>query len=59
MKEFLSKKGVSYKEFDVADDEKARQEMMDKSGRMAVPTVVIDGEVVVGFDQERIDKLLH
>ncbi len=59
VKEFLSKKGVPYDEYDVADDENARREMMDKSGRMAVPTVVIDGEVVVGFDQEKIDSLLH
>ncbi|UNC92688.1 glutaredoxin family protein [Candidatus Contubernalis alkaliaceticus] len=59
VKEFLSKKGVSYVEYDVSEDENARQEMMDKSGRMAVPTMVINNEVIVGFDQEKIDELIH
>ncbi len=59
VKEFLSQKGVQYQEFDVADNEEARREMLKKSGRMAVPTLVIDEEVVVGFDQDKIDRLIH
>jgi len=59
VKEFLSQKGVHYQEFDVADNEEARREMLKKSGRMAVPTLIIDNEVIVGFDQDKIDRLLH
>ena len=40
-----------------ADRAKAR-EMIDKSKQMGVPVIVIDGEVVVGFNQSRLDSLL-
>jgi glutaredoxin len=32
--------------------------MIRKSGQQGVPVVEIDGEIVVGFDRERIDALL-
>lgn len=59
VKEFLSQKGVNYEELDVADNEEARREMLEKTGRMAVPTIIIDGEVIVGFDREKIEEHLH
>lgn len=59
MKEFLSQKGVNYEELDVADNEEARREMLEKTGRMAVPTLIIYGEVIVGFDREKIEEHLH
>jgi len=59
VKEFLSQKGVSYQEFDVAKDEKARWEMVNKSGRMAVPTILVDDQVVIGFDKNKLEQLLH
>jgi glutaredoxin 3 len=33
-------------------------EMVQKSGQMGVPVIIIDGQVVVGFNQGMIDKLL-
>ncbi|MBZ4687216.1 MAG: hypothetical protein PWQ96_842 [Clostridia bacterium] len=59
MKEFLSKKGIEYQEFDVAKDEKARNEMFEKSGQMAVPQVLVGNEIVVGFDKNKLERLLH
>jgi glutaredoxin 3 len=58
VKEFLSLKGVNYREYDVANDEQARKEMLEKTGRMAVPAVVVGSEVVVGFDRSKLDKLI-
>ena len=34
------------------------EDMVKLSGQMGVPTVVINGEVVVGFDKGRLDELL-
>jgi len=42
----------------VAQDQEAAQEMVKKSGQMSVPVSEIDGKVVVGFDIEKIKKLL-
>ena len=33
--------------------------MVQLSGRMAVPVIVIDGEVMVGFDQKAIEKKIQ
>jgi len=57
-KSYISSKGFSYKEFDVSTDSSALQEMVDLSGQMGVPVIVINGEVIVGFDKEKIDSLL-
>jgi len=56
--EYLSRKGVDFTQRDVTADDAAMQELVDL-GAMATPTTVIDGEhVIIGFDQQRIDKLL-
>jgi glutaredoxin len=46
-------------ERDVSQDAQARDEMVSLSGRMAVPVIVIDGEVMVGFDQKALEGKLQ
>ena len=58
MKEYLSRKGISYIEHNVAADRDKAKEMIQKSGQMGVPVIIIDGEVVAGFNQTLLDKLL-
>jgi glutaredoxin 3 len=58
LKEFLKQHNIEFEEFNVAEDEKAREEMIQKSGQMGVPVIEIDGKIVVGFDKERIVELL-
>ena len=59
LKEFLKEKGIEFEEVDVSQDEKARDEMIKKSGRLEAPIMEIDGEIVIGFDKEKIVKLLN
>jgi glutaredoxin len=42
----------------VAEDEDKAKEMIEKSGQMGVPVIIVDNEVVVGFNQAVLDKLL-
>ncbi len=58
LKKFLEEKGVEYEEIDVSADDVAAKEMVEKSGQMGVPVVEIDGEVIVGFDRDKISKKL-
>lgn len=58
LKAFLTEKGFQYDDINVAEDEKARDEMIQRSGQMGVPVIDIDGEIVVGFDREKIVGLL-
>jgi len=58
-KEFLSRKGVEYVERNVAQDQQARQDMVNKTGQYGVPVIVVDDEAIVGFDQAKLEKVLH
>jgi len=58
VKEFLSQRGVTFREFDVSRDPAAAQEMISRTGQRGVPVTVIDGQVVVGFDRMRLEELL-
>ena len=57
MKEFLSQKQVEFTERNIAADEAAVGEL-EKLGYMTTPVTLVDGEVVVGFDRARLERLL-
>lgn len=57
MKEFLSRKGVPYLEFNIRKDSGALQELLALRSN-ATPTVVIGEEVIIGFDPQRLEALL-
>ena len=57
-KEFFKKNDVAYTEINVEEDEAAAEEMIEKSGQMGVPVIVIGDKLTVGFDQERLQELL-
>lgn len=59
LKIFLDGKGLKYKEIDVSSNDKALKEMIEKSGCMTTPVIDIDGEFIVGFDKDKINKLLN
>ncbi len=58
VKNFLRKHGVRYTEVDVASDQNAAQSMVSKSGQQGVPQTEINGEMVIGFDQTKLNRLL-
>jgi len=58
VKDFLNDKGVKFQDIDVGADQKAANEMVEKSGQMGVPVTDIDGKIIVGFDKEAIEKAL-
>ena len=58
VKEFLKEHKIKFEDINVADDDKARQEMIDKTGEMGVPQTNIDGEWIVGFDEPALKKAL-
>lgn len=57
-KAYLTEKGIGFESVDVSSNEVAQKEMIDKSGQMGVPVIDIDGQIVIGFDKEKIDELL-
>ncbi len=57
-KEYFKENHIEYSAFDVASDSEKRKEMVEKSGQLGVPVIVIDNDVVVGFNRPRLAKLL-
>jgi glutaredoxin 3 len=57
-KEFFKANNVAYTEYNVATDIEKRKEMMEKSGQLGVPVIVIGDELTVGFDKPKIAGLL-
>ena len=58
VKDYLRERGVPYQEYDVSRDRNAAQEMVNLTGQMGVPVIVVDDEVVIGFDRARLAQLL-
>jgi len=58
-KDFLKQNNIQFVDIDVAQDPKASQEMIDKSGQMGIPQLEIDGQIIVGFDKAAIKKALN
>jgi glutaredoxin 3 len=57
-KDFLDEEKVGFSVIDVSEDEKAAQEMVDKSGQMGVPVMELDNVIIVGFDRGAYRKAL-
>ena len=57
-KEYFTTNNIPFEDFDVLSDLEKRSEMLDKSGQMGVPVIVIDDQVMVGFDKPRIAQAL-
>ena len=58
LKQFLKEKNIEFEDINVAEDVAAREEMVKKTGQMGVPVSEIDGQMIVGFDKEKISSLL-
>ena len=57
-KELFNAHQISYTEKNAAADPVARQELVQKSGQMGVPVIDIAGQIVIGYDEERLRELL-
>jgi glutaredoxin 3 len=57
-KDYLAENKVAFTDYDVAHDLNKRQEMIQKSGQMGVPVILIGDEIIVGFDKEKIASTL-
>ena len=58
VKDFLKENNIEFENKDVSTDQKASEEMVEKSGQMGVPVIDINGKIIVGFNQAEIEKAL-
>lgn len=59
LKNYLKEHNIRFRDIDVSRDQKAAEEMVARSGQQGVPQTNIDGEMIIGFDQNKINRLLE
>jgi len=59
VKQYLKSKGFTYKDVDVSKDERALRDMVKKTGQEGVPQLWINNQPIVGFDRDKINRLLE
>ena len=58
LKTYLNEKGFAYEDINVAEDDQAREEMVERTGQLGVPVIEIDGQMIIGFEKAKINQLL-
>ncbi len=58
-KEYMKEKGVDFKEYNVAQDREALNEMVQLTGLRSVPVITCGRDVMVGFDPNRLDQMIN
>ncbi len=57
-KQYFKDNGIAFEDIDVSANQQAIEKMVAKTGQMGVPVLDIDGDIIVGFDKERIKETL-
>lgn len=57
-KDWMRANNIEYEEKDVTEDAGARQAMAEVSGQMGVPVIIVNGEVIVGFNETLLESIL-
>ena len=57
---WLKKKRIKFEEYDVYESQngKFREEVLEKTGQMIVPVTEINGEIIIGFDEKKLEAAL-
>jgi len=58
MRVYLEAREIPFEEHDITADPEARRIMTEEVGSVETPTILIDSEIVTGFDPVRLDQLL-
>ncbi len=57
-KDYLTRKGIACTDYNVAEDREKAKEMIEKSKQMGVPVIVVGDDIIIGFNQAKLDSLL-
>jgi glutaredoxin len=59
VRDFLTQYGVPFVERNIRKDRRALDELLDRTGRLVVPVLFVGDEPIVGWDEERMRRLVH
>ncbi len=58
LKSYLKSNHIQFTDIDVSKNQQAAEQMVRRSGQQGVPQTDIEGQLIVGFDKQRINSLL-
>lgn len=57
-REFLSQKGIAFEVKNIREDAQAMKELTDKYNSRSTPTILVNDRVIIGFDEEELERML-
>ena len=58
VKSYLTQRGVPFTDKDVSSDFSAQRELVGEYNSRSTPTVIVGDEIMIGFDPDRLEKML-
>lgn len=58
-KRYFADNNVEFVNYNVAEDQAKRAEMVEITGQLGVPVIKIENDIVIGFNKEKIAELLE
>lgn len=58
-KDWLTEKNIPFVDYNVGEDVARRKEMMEMTGQLGVPVIKVGNEVMIGFNQDQLAKILE
>ena len=58
-KDWMTEKQIAFTDYNVGEDMARRKEMVEMTGQLGVPVIKIGDEIMVGFNQEQLAKILE
>ena len=55
-KDYFNANNITYTEYNVATDTQKRDEMIEITGQRGVPVIVVDGDIMVGFNETAFEE---
>jgi len=58
LKDWLKKNKIAFQDLNVVESDTYRDEVIEKSHQMALPLIDIDGQIIIGFDEKKLEEIL-
>lgn len=61
VKDWLKKRKLLFEDRDIAESQNKifRDELIEKSGQISVPVIDINGQIIVGFEEEQLKQAIE
>ncbi|MBT4539836.1 NrdH-redoxin [Candidatus Woesearchaeota archaeon] len=58
LKEWLEENNYDYEDLELTEETTWRDEHIEKSGQLGTPVIDVDGEILLGFNKEKLEKVI-